>query len=134
MKPPGTSRPPAAAARAFTIVEVLATLMLAGIVLPPAMRGIGLCLRTAGFAAQQAQAAALAQTKLDELVATGELSDAKMEGDFGDEVPGYTWTAELSDWQDDRLVQLDVTVAWVRRGQQRTVTLTTLVYNGIPSE
>ena len=134
MRPPRTSRPPAGAARAFTIVEVLATLMLAGIVLPPAVRGIGLCLRTAGFAAQQAQAAALAQTKLDELVATGELFDAEMEGDFGDDLPGFTWTAEVSDWEDERLVQLDVTVAWIRRGRQRTVTLTTLVYNGSPSE
>jgi len=129
-----TFRQPAGAARAFTIVEVLATLTLAAIVLPAAVRGIGLCLRTAGHAAQQAQAASLAQSKLAELVATGEVSDAEMEGDFGDLLPGYTWTAEVSEWEDERLAQLDVTVTWVRREQEYHVVLTTLVYVGSPRE
>jgi len=128
-----TSRRPAA--RAFTIVEVLATLMLAAIVLPAAVRGISLCLRTAGYASDQARAASLAGSKLAELVATGDLSEAEMEGDFEDMAPGYTWQAEVSDWEDDdRLTRVDVTVFWVRRGQQRQVTLTTLAYTGSPSE
>ena len=117
--------------RAFTIVEVLATLTLAAIILPVAVRGILLCLATAGHARQQAQAASLAQTKLDELVATGDLYDVEMEGDFGEELPGFTWAAQVDEWEEDpRLVQVDVAVIWTRRGQQRHVTLSTLVYMG----
>lgn len=123
-----------APARAFTIVEVLATMMLAAIVLPAVVSGLLLCMDAAGWAAQQNRAVSLAQSKLDELVATGNVVDAEMSGDFGDEYPQYTWVAYVNEWDDIRLSQLDVSVLWTRRGQQREVTLSTLVYTGGPSE
>ena len=117
--------------RAFTIIEVLATLTLASIILPVAVRGILLCLATASYAGQQVQAASLAQSKLAEIVATGELSDAETHGDFGEELPAYTWSAYVSEWEDDsRLTQLDVSVTWTRRQKQHEVSLSTLVYAG----
>ncbi len=134
MRAPRTSSRRARRGRAFTIVEVLATLTLAAIVLPVAMHGILLCLATAGHARQQARAASLAQTKLAEIVATGELYDAETEGDFGEDLPQYTWAAQVNEWEDPRLVQVDVAVIWIRRGQERYVTLSTLVYTGSPSE
>ena len=120
--------------RAFTIVEVLATLMLAAIVLPPAVHGILLCLSASGHARQQARAASLAQSKLAEIVATDELYDAEMSGDFGEDLPDYRWEAFVEDWEDPRLVQVDVAVIWTRRGQERHVELSTLVYSGSTSE
>jgi prepilin-type N-terminal cleavage/methylation domain-containing protein len=48
----------------FTLVEILATLTLAAIVLPPVVQGISLSLATSIRARQQAQAASLAQCKL----------------------------------------------------------------------
>ena len=134
MRPVGTSERRVGRRRAFTIVEVLATLTLAAIILPVAMHGILLCLATASNARQQAQAASLAQSKLAELVATGELYDAEMSGDFGEDLPEYTWAAQVNEWEDPRLVQVDVSVIWIRRGQERYVTLSTLVYTGSPSE
>jgi len=134
MRPPRTSPGRARRNRAFTIIEVLATLTLAAIVLPPAIHGILLCLATAGHAAQHAQAASLAQSKLAELVVTGELYDAEMNGDFGEDLPEYTWAAQVNEWEDPRLVQLDVAVVWIRRGQERQVVLSTLVYMGSPDE
>jgi len=54
-----------------------------------------------------------------------------MSGDFGEELPEYTWAAQVNEWEEDsRLVQVDVAVLWVRRGQERYVTLSTLVYMG----
>lgn len=120
--------------RAFTIVEVLATMTLASIVLPPVVQGVLLCLDTAGHAKLQARAASLAQSKLDELVVTGELYDAEMTGDFGTDWPEYTWVAQVNEWEDPRLVQLDVSVVWTRRGKERQVTLSTLVYTGSAGE
>ncbi|HUS48344.1 MAG TPA: hypothetical protein VM098_09495 [Phycisphaerae bacterium] len=120
--------------RAFTIIEVLATMTLASIVLPPVVQGVLLCLETAGHAKLQARAASLAQSKLDELVITGEFYDAEMTGDFGDDLPGFTWVAQTNEWEDPRLVQLDVSVVWTRRGQEHHVTLSTLVYTGSAGE
>lgn len=115
---------------AFTIVEILATLALASIVLPPVTRGLLVCLATAGHARNHAQAASLAQSKMAELVATEQYYDARMEGDFGEDLPEYTWVAEVNDWEDERLAQLDVSVRWTRRGREHQVVLSTLVYMG----
>ena len=119
---------------AFTVIEVLATLTLVAIVFPVVINGLSLCLATAENARQQAQAASLAQSKLAELVATGQLYDAELSGDFEPDWPEYRWSAQLNDWEDSRLIQLDVSVIWTRRGEDRDVMLSTLVYTGIPNE
>jgi len=119
---------------AFTIVELLATLTLVCIVLPVAVHGILLCLDTAVHARHQAEAAALAQSLMAELVATGQWYDTELQGDFGDDRPEYRWVVQIGEWEDSRLSQLDVCVVWTRRGQDRSVTLSTLVYTGAPNE
>ena len=119
---------------AFTIVELLATLTLVGIVLPVAVRGIVLCLATSAHAKQLAEAAALAQSKMAELVATGQWYDAELDGDFGEDWPDYRWLAQFHEWEDSRLSQLDVCVMWTRRSQDHDVTLNTLIYTGMPNE
>jgi len=134
MMRPRTSRRRGRREGAFTIVEVLATLALAAIVLPAVVHGVLLCLSVAGYAHDQAQAAALAQSKLADLLTNNETSDAEATGDFGEDYPGYAWTARVDDWTDDRLVQVDVAVTWTRRGQSREVVLSTLVYTGQPLE
>ena len=62
MKPQRIPLTPTRDGKAFTIIEVLATLTLAAIVLPAAVNGILLCLATAGHARDQAQGASLAQS------------------------------------------------------------------------
>lgn len=129
-----TSRREARGRGAFTIVEVLATLTFVAIVLPAVINGMLLSLATAAHAGQQTEAASLAQSKLAELVATGQLYNAELAGDFAPDRPEYHWSAELNDWEDTRLLQLDVSVTWTRRGEDRHVTLSTLVYTGVPSD
>ncbi|MBI1371549.1 MAG: prepilin-type N-terminal cleavage/methylation domain-containing protein [Phycisphaera sp.] len=132
-------------ARGFTFVEVLAAMLLMAIVLPVAMRGITLALRAESDAADRTEALMLAQSKLAELVATGDWQDGSLEGAF-DETPSgesmhatdasaaddgpagrFTWSAQVEDWLDSRVSQLAVTVTWPSRGAERSVTLTTLV-------
>ena len=129
MRSPRTFRP-GRRRRAFTLVEVLATLALAAIVLPSVVHGVLLCMATAEHARDQAQAASLAQSKLAELIAEGDIQDAQMSGDFGDDFPRFAWTAEVNQWQDSHLAEVDVAVTWTSRGQQRQVDLSTLVYTG----
>ena len=69
-----------------------------------------------------------------ELVATGQWYDAELDGDFGEDWPDYRWLAQFHEWEDSRLSQLDVCVMWTRRSQDHDVTLSTLIYTGMPNE
>jgi prepilin-type N-terminal cleavage/methylation domain-containing protein len=117
----------------FTIIEVLATITLAAIVLPAVIHGVLLCLSTAGHARNRLQASSLAQSKLAEIVVAGEFLDAESNGDFGEAFSVFTWKARVSEWEDSRLVQIEVLVEWTRIGKRRHVALTTLAYTGTPN-
>ncbi|MBM4016949.1 MAG: type II secretion system protein [Planctomycetes bacterium] len=117
--------------RAFTLIEILATLVLVAIILPVAMSGISLALTVADESRRQTEAASLAQAKMAEIVACAQWNNASLAGDFGPEQPLYRWSAQVTDWQQAANVrQLDVQVWWNLRGRDRSVTLTTLVYTG----
>jgi general secretion pathway protein I len=112
---------------AFTLVEVLAALVLLAIILPVAMRGISLATRTAGAARNRTVAASLAQTTLNELVLSSEWQEGDLSGDYGDEWPAYSWASEVQTWEESNLRRLDVRVEWASGEQVRSVTLSTLV-------
>ncbi len=120
-------RQPRVGRRAFTFIEVLATLVLIGIVLPVAMKGIGLALSAASLARSNAEAVALADTKLNEIVATAQWDLGAMSGDFEPDFPGYQWTAEVYEAQTD-LIEITVHVTWPGHRQERRVSVTTMVY------
>jgi len=111
----------------FTFIELLATVVLIGIIMPVAMHSIALCASLGGQARRQMEAASLARTKLTELTASDDWKTSQKDGDFGDDWPGYRWTAEVSSWTDSTMSQLDLTVFWQSRGKERSVTLSTLV-------
>jgi type II secretory pathway pseudopilin PulG len=130
---------------AFTLVEVLATLLLMGIALITIVEAFGAVTSAATTSQQRAQAAALAESKLHELIATtpGNASSgsttsfalAATSGDFGAEAPGFTWTAEINSWGQpigvqatNQLQELDVHVIWKRGNRQEQITASTLVY------
>lgn len=112
----------------FTFIELLVTIVLIGIIMPVAMRSIGLCTRLGGQSRRQIEAASLARTKLTELTSSQDWKTSEKRGDFGSEWPGYQWTAAVSNWTDSVVSQLDLTVTWQSQGQQRSLTLSTLVY------
>jgi len=128
-QPQSAIRNPQSAMRgAFTLVEVLVTLAFASILLPTVMQGISLCLSTAGLARQEAQAAALAHSKLSELLVTGDYQNGASSGDFGTDWSEYRWEAQLSNWDGVALEQLEVIVSWKHVQTDRSVSMTTLVY------
>jgi len=117
-------------AAGFTLVELLAAMVVVAIVLPSIVQGVVLCLDLSAHTRMQAQAASLAQAKLSELAATRMIDDDYQTGDFGEDWPRYSWAATTSYWYDDaRLIELDVSVIWARKGKQYDVTLSTLVYD-----
>jgi prepilin-type N-terminal cleavage/methylation domain-containing protein len=135
--------PPRRSRRAFTLIEILATLALVAIILPVAMSALALADNSAGLCRDRSEAAALAQTKLAELLAEGQLQNTTLAGDFAPEHPEFRWTAVIADWQMTSLVQqvtvqqssatlqqVNVDVTWTRRGTERTVGVATLIYSG----
>ena len=113
----------------FTFIELLATVVFIGIIMPVAMRSISLCTRMGGQSRRQIEAASLARTKLTELTSSEDWKTSEKSGDFGTDWPGYRWTAEVSNWTDSTVSQIDLTVVWQSQGQERSVTLSTLVYS-----
>jgi prepilin-type N-terminal cleavage/methylation domain-containing protein len=122
--------------RGFTLVEALAALLLVAIVLPVVMRGVTVASRAAASARRNTEAASLAQSKLNELVATEQWRSGYLSGRFesgdGDRANDYTWTAEAVQWREPYTRQLAVRVGWVSQGLDQQITLTTVVYEGRP--
>jgi prepilin-type N-terminal cleavage/methylation domain-containing protein len=121
----------------FTLMEVMATLLVLGIVLPVAMRAVSTCTNVASNAKRRAEAGGLAESKLAELIATGTWQNGKLEGDFGLDWPDYRWRADNQTWSPTQAVdngagnvitELDVHVTWIGRTGEQTLTLGTLVY------
>lgn len=111
----------------FTLLEVLAALVVMGIVLPVAMSGASLAMRAGSLARHQAEAATLGEAKLTEMVSTGTWSTSGAQGDFGQDFPQYRWTIQTAQREMD-VTELQLSVIWRERGQDRSVLVSTLVY------
>jgi len=108
--------------------EVLATIVLIGIVVPVVMAGISLALTAAGHARHLAQAASLGEAKLMELVTTGEWTTAAGSGDFSPDWPEYHWRSQNSATTDFDANQITLDVTWTERGVQQSWSISTIVY------
>jgi len=118
--------------RGFTLIEVLATLLLMTIALPVIMKGVSMATSAASVAKRRVEATTLADSKINELIATGEWQNGQLSGDFGTDWPDYTWSAQVNDY-DGTNKQIDVTVNWPgRSGYPDALSLSTLVYPNNP--
>jgi type II secretion system protein I len=121
----------------FTLIEVLTALAILAVVLSVAMSGIGVATQLAGITRQRDIASNLAQTKLNELAATGNWNNGASGGQFSSD-PNYSWQASTqtvseTDLPDVGLTQLSVTVDWQSLGREHHITMTTLIYTSPPS-
>jgi general secretion pathway protein I len=119
--------------QAFTLIEVLAAMMLMAIILPPVMQGIAIATRTASESRTRTEAAGLAEEKLNELIATGQWQNGNTAGDFGTDWPKYRWQANIYAWPYDTsavgLQQIDLSVLWTgTNNQQKSIMISTLAY------
>src|SRR3954462_909291 len=76
------SAPRAGGRRGFTLIEVLAALLLVGIFLPVIMNGFSIATRVGNAAKRCTEGGALADAKLTELVATAQWQTGVQSGDF----------------------------------------------------
>src|SRR4051812_4048031 len=97
----------------FTLMEVLAAIVLMAIVLPVAMHAISVATNVASTAKNKAEAAILADSLLNEMRTTRMWQSGALSGDFGEDHPQFHWTAELKDWDASTLKELDIRIVWV---------------------
>jgi prepilin-type N-terminal cleavage/methylation domain-containing protein len=112
-------------AAGFTLVEVLAALMLVGIVLPIAMQGVTLSLQTAARSRHLTEASQLGNNKLNELAVLKDESLFNGSGQF-EGFPEYRWES-TSTLRDTGLYEVNVRVIWTAQGLEQWLTLTTLI-------
>jgi prepilin-type N-terminal cleavage/methylation domain-containing protein len=121
-----------ASPRGFTLFEVLATVMLMAIVIPAITRGISVATMAASGSRMRTEASGMAESKLNELLATGEWQNGQSAGDFGTDWPNYRWTSTVFPWQYDTttagLQEIDVLVTYRFRNVDQSVTVSALTY------
>ncbi len=110
--------------KGFTLIEVLATMVLMAIVLPVISQALSVSLAAASSARHTTEAAGLAQAKLHELISTGQLNTTSS-GDFGTDHPGYRWEVGTVA-RDYNLTEVSVRVLWAERGLEKSLTVSTL--------
>lgn len=113
---------------AFTLLELLATLVLCAVVLPVALQAIGTAVQLGSVTRDKLIASELAQNKLREILATESWVDGDEAGEFENQ-PRFTWESWSEDWQGSVVKLLHVQIKWVYRESQRTLQLDTLVYS-----
>ncbi len=124
-----------AADRGFTLMEVLAALLLVAIVLPVIMGAINTATHIGALANDRAEAALLAENKLNEVLIDkswqfGDDNGAfEPDPDSGSQADRYTWELYVDQWQDPSVRKLTMTVRWERRGRPQAITLTTAVHD-----
>jgi len=112
---------------AFTFVEILAALVFLAILLPAVLEGITLASRASVISERSALATELAQNKLGELTLNDQWATGETRGDFGEDWPGMRWEATQSTWEMDAMSVLTLEVFFQVQGQEKSVSLSTLV-------
>lgn len=108
-------------------MEILAALLLVGLILPAAMKGVSMASVLASYNVCKYEALELAETKLAEVLLEQDWESGSGSGDFEDN-DRYQWTMEVADGTVTGIKQVDLMVYWQQRNRQREITLSTLVY------
>jgi Tfp pilus assembly protein PilV len=120
----------------FTLIEVLVTLLFMAIAIPAIMGGISSATRIALSTKRRSEATGLAESELNQIVASGSWQSGNSSGDFSAISPdwaAYTWQSNVTPWAADTtgqgIQQIDVIVSWKGpTGNPESLTLSTLTY------
>ncbi len=118
-------------ARGFTLIEVLAALLLMAIVIPVAMQATSIASRAGMMGQRKAAAMRIADRMLNELIVTGEAKQsASSSGTVAEGDASYSWTLQSTNWTEDSMTQLTVSVSFSVQGATHTVSASTLIDPG----
>ncbi len=120
-------RPACTSRRGFTLIEVLASLLLMAIVIPVAMHAMTLATRAGVLGQRKAAAMRVADRVLNDLIATGQAFQASTTGTTAEGDATLTWALESQTWSEDAMLQLTVRVTFTVQGERFDVAASTLV-------
>jgi hypothetical protein len=89
---------------------------------------MSIALASADSARHAAEAATLAETKLNDLLTQGVSSASGLTGDFSPDHPEYQWAYQSAP-RDYGVTEVQLRVSWLERGRPRTFDLSTLTYS-----
>jgi len=123
-----------ASLRGFTLIEVLVTLLLIGIVLPAIMHAITAAAAAGSSARHRNDAAALANSQLASiLLAVSQGQNPNLTGELDQDGFNYYWQATITPWNQDTssmgIQDIDLTMKWTDGGRNESMTVSSLAYN-----
>jgi type II secretory pathway pseudopilin PulG len=113
--------------RAFTLVEVLASLLMMAIVIPVAMEGMSVASRAGVLGQRKAAAMRVAERVLNEMIIEGDTQQATASGSAVDGDVTYPWSMRSETWPEDAMLHLTVSVTFTVQGNNYDVSTSTLV-------
>lgn len=116
-----------ASVRAFTLVEVLASLLMMAIVIPVAMEGMSIASRAGILGQRKAAAMRVAERVLNELLVEGQTLQNSSSGTTVEGDTTYPWTMRVENWSEDAMSQMTVAVTFTVQGNPYEVAVTTLL-------
>lgn len=112
---------------AFTLVEVLAALLMMAIIIPVAMEGMSVASRAGVLGTRKAAAMRVAERLLNEVLIENQLQQTTGGGTLVDGDVSYPWTMRTENWSEDAMQVMTVTVSFVVQGNSYDVSLSTLL-------
>jgi type II secretion system protein I len=120
--------------RGFTLIEVLVTLLLIGIVIPAILHAITSAAMAGSSARHRNDAAALANSQLASIIlAVSQGQNPNLTGEVEQDGFNYNWQATVTPWNQDTssmgIQDIDVTMRWTEGGRNESMTVSSLAYN-----
>jgi prepilin-type N-terminal cleavage/methylation domain-containing protein len=112
--------------RGFTLVEVLAALLLMAIIIPVAMDGMSVASRAGLVGQRKAAAMRVAERVLNELIVTNQTAQESGTGSQADGDVVYPWTMSTEPWSMDSMSEITVKVTFTVQGRDYEVQVSSL--------
>lgn len=113
--------------KSFTLIEVLVTVTVCGVVFVVLLSGFGQNLRFTALSEDYTTAALLARTVITELETETELVPGKSEGNFGDAFDRFRYVVEVTEDEERPFYRADLRVFFTRSGQERDFEINTAI-------
>ncbi len=110
----------------FTLVEVLAALLLMAILIPVTMEGVSVASRAGTLGQRKAVAMRIAERVLNETIVTGQVTTNAGSGSVVDGDTTYPWTLTSAPWTEDTMTEITVKVSFDVQGNTYDVSASTL--------
>jgi Tfp pilus assembly protein PilV len=115
------------AARAFTLMEVLAALLFMAIVIPVAVKGVHIASLAGEVGLRKKAAARIGQSVLDELRSNTQSQNAITSGQVQEGPVNYQYSIRQETWPEDAMKIATVDVKFTVQGRDYDVLLSTLL-------